>query len=104
MPDPIGDLSALARLIVRLPTEARALLAIAGAGMMSPERPDRLYAMYRAVERYGVAGGAVSVAALRHGERPGLVDEAGTLGLTDPATAQGPEAPTGVAPLERLAG
>ena len=49
------------------------------SGLMSPERPDRLLALYRAFERYGALGAVLSTAAIRHGDRPGLVDELGSL-------------------------
>ena len=42
-----------------LPTEARALLTITRAGLVGPERPDRLLASVQAVQRYGAMGGAI---------------------------------------------
>src|SRR5580700_1006330 len=79
VPDPIGDLTNLAKLVLRLPTEAQALLTIVNAGVIGPERPDRLYAMYQAVDRYGAMGAAITMAAVRNGDRIGLADELGTL-------------------------
>lgn len=79
MADPLEGLASLARLAARLPTEAQALLTIIGAGMVGPERPDRLYAIYKAMERYGPVGGSISAAAVRHGDRTALVDELGSL-------------------------
>ncbi|HWE65240.1 MAG TPA: hypothetical protein VG298_01220, partial [Acidimicrobiales bacterium] len=69
MPDPIGELTSLTKMLLRLPTEAQALVTIINAGMLGPERPDRLYAMYQALDRYGTMGAAVSLAAIRHGDR-----------------------------------
>ncbi len=66
-------------LLQRLPTEARAFLTLVNAGVLRPDRPDRLFAIYRAWERYGVIGATLPVAALRHGDRPGLIDELGSL-------------------------
>ena len=79
MPDPIRDLAHLAKLLTRLPTEAQALLTIVNAGMIGAERPDRLFATYKAMERYGAMGAAISVAAIRHGDRTALIDEIGSL-------------------------
>jgi fatty-acyl-CoA synthase len=47
--------------------------------VVGPERPDRLPAVYRAFDRYGAMGAVLSVAAIRHGDRTGLVDEFGSL-------------------------
>ena len=79
MPDPIKDLAQLTRMLRRLPVEAQAFATLVGSGMVGPERPDRLFAMYQALDRYGVMGAAVSMAAIRHGDRVALVDEIGTL-------------------------
>jgi len=83
MPDPIGDLANLTKLIMRLPLEAQALVTISRAGLIGPERPDRLFAAIQALERYGAMGAGVSVAAIRYGGRPGLSDELGTLTFDD---------------------
>ncbi len=79
MADRAIDLGGVTRLLMRLPTEAQALMTIISSGMIGPERADRLYAMYRALERYGAMGAAVSVAAIRHGDRTGLIDETGAV-------------------------
>jgi fatty-acyl-CoA synthase len=79
MPDLLGDLANLGKFVWRLPTEAQALAAVLNSGMIGPERPDRLLATYRAFERYGPVAALISAAAIRHGDRPGLVDERGTL-------------------------
>jgi len=74
--DLIGDLT---KLLKRFPLEAQALLAIARSGLLGPESPQRLFAMGRAVEHYGPYGAAVSFAAIRQGDRPGVADDLGTL-------------------------
>jgi fatty-acyl-CoA synthase len=79
MPDPLADLANLTTLIRRLPDEARALTTIVRAGMIGPERPDRLRGMFRAVERYGAVGAGISVGAIRYGHRPALIDDLGAL-------------------------
>src|SRR5579875_3116054 len=48
-------------------------------GIVAPERPDRLYAMYKALDRYGPVGAAISAAAIRHGDRTAVIDEIGSL-------------------------
>ena len=83
MPDPIRDLANLAKLLTRLPTEAQAFLTIVNAGMIGAERPDRLFGMYKAMDRYGAMGAAISVAAIRHGERTAVIDEIGSLTFRD---------------------
>ena len=111
MPDPIRDLANLAKLLTRLPTEAQALLTIVNAGMIGVERPDHLYAIYKAMERYGAMGSAVSMAAIRHGDRTAIIDELGSLtyremdrrsnALANAFRARGVRAGTGVGILCR---
>ncbi|HET9731797.1 MAG TPA: acyl-CoA synthetase [Acidimicrobiales bacterium] len=79
MADPISELAGITRHVRKLSTEAQALLTIIAAGMIGPERPDRLLAMYRALDRYGPLGAAITAAAVRHGDRPAVIDELGTL-------------------------
>jgi fatty-acyl-CoA synthase len=79
VPDPLKDLAALTRTLMRLPVEAQAFATLVAAGMVGPERPDKLFSMYQALDRYGVMGAAVTLAAIRHGERVALVDELGSL-------------------------
>ena len=76
LPDPIGDLT---KTLLRLPLEAQALYTVTRAGMLGPEPPHRLLQIYQALDRYGALGGAVTVAALRHGDRAGIADDLGTL-------------------------
>jgi fatty-acyl-CoA synthase len=79
MPDPRRDLARAARFLWHLPVEAQALATIVNAGLIRPERPDRLRAMYRALDRYGPVGALLNVAAIRDADRTGLVDELGSL-------------------------
>jgi fatty-acyl-CoA synthase len=83
LPDPIGDLTNLTRILLRLPQEAQALVTIINSGLVGPDRPDRLYAMYQALDRYGAMGAGISLAAIRHGDRAGLADELGTLTFSE---------------------
>ncbi|HLS75255.1 MAG TPA: acyl-CoA synthetase [Nocardia sp.] len=49
------------------------------AGLVTPERPDRLARMGLAVARCGMLGGLVTVAALRYRDRAALIDERGAV-------------------------
>ncbi|CAN5844954.1 long-chain-fatty-acid--CoA ligase FadD2 [soil metagenome] len=59
--------------------EARALATVARAGMLQPAAPWKLAKMSRALRHFGPVGGGVTAAAMQHGDRPGLIDEQGTL-------------------------
>jgi acyl-CoA synthetase (AMP-forming)/AMP-acid ligase II len=59
--------------------ESRALFHAWRAGMVGVDSPRRAVAVFRALDRLGQLGGAVAIAALRHGERVGLTDERGSL-------------------------
>lgn len=83
MPDPIRNLSQLTRALLRLPVEAQALATLVGSGMVGPERPDKLFAMYQALDRYGAMGAAATAAAIRHGDRPAIIDELGTVSYAE---------------------
>ncbi|MEV6276119.1 acyl-CoA synthetase [Nocardia sp. NPDC051832] len=49
------------------------------AGLVTPERPDRLAKMGAAVVRSGMMGGLVTVAAQRYRDRAALIDELGSV-------------------------
>jgi fatty-acyl-CoA synthase len=53
------------------------------AGFLGLEPPARVPVLAQALWRYGMLGGAVSIAAIRHGERPALTDDLGTLTFGD---------------------
>ena len=111
MMNPLSEMAKVTKLIRQLPTEAQALFTILNAGMIGPERPDRLYAMYKALDRYGPVGAAISAAAVRHGERTAVIDEIGSLtyrdmdlrsnALANALRARGMRANTGVGVLCR---
>ena len=83
MADLISEMGHLTRLLKQLPTEAQAVRTIVSSGMVGPERPDRIYDMLKALDRYGAVGAVVSAAAIRHGDRAAIVDELGTLTYRD---------------------
>ncbi len=59
--------------------ESRAAVHAWRAGMIGADPPKRALAVFRAMDRLGQLGGAVAIAALRHGEQVGLIDELGSL-------------------------
>jgi len=71
------------KLASRAAAELEALRLIQRAGMLGAQRPDRTLTSLNALRRYGPIGGAVVTAAQRYGDRPGLVDELGTLSFND---------------------
>ncbi len=68
-----------ARLAVRAAAEGRSLTELIRAGIVAPQPPGRLLAMARALRERGQIGAAIATAALRYGDRPGIVDELGAL-------------------------
>jgi fatty-acyl-CoA synthase len=60
-----------------------AVRQIARAGMFHAEPPWRTASIVRAIVRHGQLGGGISAAAIRHGERTGLVDELGELSFAE---------------------
>ncbi len=67
----------------RVADESRSAAYAWQAGMLVAERPSRTRAIFRALDRLGQVGGALAMAAIRHGERPGLIDELGTLSFAE---------------------
>jgi acyl-CoA synthetase (AMP-forming)/AMP-acid ligase II len=63
----------------RLSLEARAFLALVRAGVFGMESPRRLAAIAAALRAFGPFGGALRIAALRHGELPAVADERGVI-------------------------
>jgi fatty-acyl-CoA synthase len=68
-----------AKLLERLGDEAYFALLCVRAGMVGPELPHRVARQLVAFERYGMLGGAIALAASRHGDRTAVVDERGDL-------------------------
>ncbi len=72
MPDPV----IIAR---RAGLEARSFGVLVRSGLIAPDLPHRTFGVVRAVVRYGALGGLLTAAAVRHGDRDGLVDDEGAL-------------------------
>jgi fatty-acyl-CoA synthase len=77
------DLTALlgsaGRLAHRFGDEAYFVALCVRAGLLGPEMPHRLAQSLLAFDRYGMLGGAMATAAIRNGDRIGLIDELGEL-------------------------
>ncbi len=71
---------ALAR---RAALESRSAVHAWRAGMLALDRPDKALAILRATERLGQLGAAITIAAIRHGDRVGLIDELGPLTFSE---------------------
>ncbi|WIM86782.1 AMP-binding protein [Candidatus Mycobacterium wuenschmannii] len=66
-------------MIDRICAELASARACVRAGLLGADPPHRLAAIALAANRFGPVGGIIRIAALRHGTRPGLIDERGTL-------------------------
>jgi fatty-acyl-CoA synthase len=73
------ELASLGSVARRVSVEARAFAHVCRAGMIRPDPPGRARKVIRAIGSYGLIGGAVDIAAVRDGERLGIVDELGAL-------------------------
>jgi fatty-acyl-CoA synthase len=63
----------------RASLEARSIAALTRAGVFGLDPPHRLRAIVRAMRELGPFGATPRVAALRHGERPGIADDRGVI-------------------------
>jgi fatty-acyl-CoA synthase len=79
MPDRKALTSASLTLARRAALECRSAVHAWRAGMLALDRPDRSLAILRAMERLGQLGAAITIAAIRHGDRIGVIDELGSL-------------------------
>jgi fatty-acyl-CoA synthase len=63
----------------RASLEARSLAAVVRAGMVGVEPPQRVLSIVGALRDFGPLGASPRIAALRHGDRPGIADDRGQL-------------------------
>jgi fatty-acyl-CoA synthase len=77
--DPRAILSGTTKLLERFGDEAYYVALCIRAGLVGPELPHRVARMLLAFERYGMLGGAISLAGIRHGDHLALIDERGEL-------------------------
>ena len=68
-----------ASLGLRGAVEGHAVIQGFRSGMLGIDPPRKTAAVLRAINRLGPIGGAIAVAAARHGSRTGVIDERGTL-------------------------
>ncbi|HEY1592106.1 MAG TPA: AMP-binding protein [Solirubrobacteraceae bacterium] len=73
---PLDNASALAR---RVAIELRSMGYAWRAGMLQLEPPGQTVAVFRAIDKLGQLGGGIAIAAIRHSDRVGLIDELGSL-------------------------
>jgi fatty-acyl-CoA synthase len=74
-----GIVSGTVRFAERFGDEAYFVALCARSGLIAPELPHRVAQIAIAFERFGLLGGALSAAAIRNGDRVGLIDELGSL-------------------------
>jgi fatty-acyl-CoA synthase len=67
------------RLAERFGDEAYYIALCVRSGLVGPELPHKVAQIMFAFERYGMIGGALRAAAIRSGDRAGVIDERGTL-------------------------
>jgi len=75
--------SVLRDLATRIGDEGWSVLQLARAGLLRPLSPVQLAAVLRAVRDHGELGAAVTLAAVRHRDAVGLIDERGALTFGD---------------------
>ncbi|HTK64835.1 MAG TPA: AMP-binding protein [Pseudonocardia sp.] len=81
--DPLGLFDEAGKLLSRFGDEAYFAALCLRSGMIGIELPHRTAATLLAFERFGMLGGAISIAANRHGDRTGLIDERGSLSFAE---------------------
>lgn len=79
MIDPSAVKQKLGATIGRGVVEAKAVQALAGAGVIAWREPKAALVSLKAMNRFGATGGGIVTAANRHGDRVGLIDDAGSL-------------------------
>src|ERR1700729_2820760 len=77
--DPKGLLGGATKLAERAGDEAYFAALCVRSGLLGPEPPQRVGQLLIGFQRYGMLGGAVVAAGLRHGDRAVIIDERGEL-------------------------
>jgi fatty-acyl-CoA synthase len=72
-----------ARLAERFGDEAYYVALCIRSGLVGPELPHKVAQIMFAFDRYGMIGGAVRAAAIRSGDRAGIIDELGSLTFSE---------------------
>lgn len=63
---------------LKLAVEAHAFATLTRPGMLGPVSAANLARIVKGMNAFGVLGGAISMAAIRFGDKPGLIDERGS--------------------------
>jgi fatty-acyl-CoA synthase len=79
MPDLASFLRTSARLATRGAVETHAVAHAFRAGALGVDSPRRTRQVLKALDHYGPLGATIPIAAIRHGDRAGLIDELGCL-------------------------
>jgi fatty-acyl-CoA synthase len=77
--DPKALVGGAAKLVERFGDEAYFALLCIRSGMIGPELPHRVAQLLLGFERFGLLGGAITAAAIRHGDQLAVIDERGQL-------------------------
>ncbi|MDQ6744575.1 MAG: acyl-CoA synthetase [Actinomycetota bacterium] len=77
--DPKSVLGGATKLVERFGDEAYFAALCIRSGVIGPELPHRAAKLVLGFERFGMLGGAVVAASIRHGDRVAIVDERGQL-------------------------
>src|SRR5205807_2140943 len=81
--DPRTIMSGSLRLAERAVDETYYVALCIRSGVVGLDPPHRVAKMLLAFQRYGLLGGSISAAALRHGDRAAILDERGTLSYSE---------------------
>jgi fatty-acyl-CoA synthase len=83
MPDLQSRITTATQIGRRIAIESRAFVYARRAGAIGGDPPRQTLEALRASARYGQFGAATTVAAMRQGDRPGVIDELGTLSFVE---------------------
>src|ERR1700722_1843901 len=83
MPDVRSTLTTATQIGRRVAINSRAFVSPRRAGMIGGDPPRKTIEALRASARYGQFGSATTIGAMRQGNRPGLIDELGTLSFNE---------------------
>jgi fatty-acyl-CoA synthase len=83
MPDLQTTINNAAVIARRISWEGRAFMHARRAGMIGGDPPKQTLQALKASAQYGQFGAATTISAMRQGDRPGLIDELGTLSFNE---------------------
>jgi fatty-acyl-CoA synthase len=83
MPDLQTTLTNASQIARRIGVEGRAFMYARRAGMIGGDPPRQTLQALKASAQYGQFGAATTISAMRQGDRPGLIDELGSLSFSE---------------------